>query len=147
MQLIRWNPIREMNNFRHRMNHMFDNAFTPTLKEDEALSMWNFKPAVDVYDNDKDIVIKAELPGMDKKDMVVHVNGRFLTLKGERSSENDVKEDNYHRRERSYGKFERVFTLPVKVDPDKITADYKDGILKIHIPKPEEQKPKQITVH
>ena len=147
MQLIRWNPIREMNNFRHRMNHMFDNAFTPTLMEDEALSMWNFNPAVDIYDNDKDIVIKAELPGMDKKDMVVHVNGRFLTLKGERSSENDVKEDNYHRRERSYGKFERVFTLPVKVDPDKITADYKDGILKIHIPKPEEQKPKQITVH
>jgi HSP20 family protein len=126
---------------------MFDNAFTPTLMEDDALSMWNFKPAVDIYDNDKDIVIKAELPGMDKKDMVVHVNGRFLTLKGERSSENDVKEDNYHRRERSYGKFERVFTLPVKVDPDKITADYKDGILKIHIPKPEEQKPKQITVH
>ena len=147
MQLIRWNPIREMNNFRHRMNHMFDNAFTPTLKEDEALSMWNFKPAVDVYDNDKDIVIKAELPGMDKKDMVVHVDGRFLTLKGERSSENEVKEDKYHRRERSYGKFERVFTLPEEVDPDKITADYKDGILKIHIPKPEEQKPKQITVH
>jgi HSP20 family protein len=126
---------------------MFDNAFTPTLKEDEASSMWNFKPAVDVYDNDKDIVIKAELPGMDKKDMVVQVNGRFLTLKGERSSENEVKEDKYHRRERSYGKFERVFTLPAEVDPDKITADYKDGVLKIHIPKPEEQKPKQITVH
>jgi HSP20 family protein len=129
------------------MNHMFDNVFYPTFKEDEALSMWNCKPAVDIYDNDKDIVIKAELPGMDKKDMVVHVKGRFLTLKGERSSENEVKEDKYHRRERSYGKFERVFTLPEEVDPDKITADYKDGVLKIHIPKPEGQKPKQITVH
>lgn len=147
MQLIRWNPIREMYNFRHRMNHMFDNTFAPTLEGEEALSMWNWKPVVDVYDNDKDIVIKAELPGMDKKDMVVHVNGRFLTLKGERLSENEVKEDKYHRRERSYGKFHRVFTLPEEVDPDKITADYKDGILKIHIPKPGKQKPKQITVH
>jgi len=147
MQLIRWNPIREMYNFRHRMNHMFDNAFTPTLKEDEALSMWNWKPAVDIYDNDRNIVIKAELPGMEKKDIILQVNGRVLTLKGEHSSENEVKEDKYHRRERSYGKFERVFTLPLEVDPDKITADYKDGVLKIDIPKPEEQKPKQITVH
>lgn len=147
MQLTRWNPIRDLYNFRHRMNHMFDNAFTPTLKEDEALSMWHWKPAVDVYDNGSHIMIKAELPGMDKKNIDVHVNGRFLTLKGERSSENEVKEDKYHRRERSYGKFERVFTLPAEVDPDKITADYKDGVLKIHIPKPEEQKPKQITVH
>ena len=147
MQLIRWNPIREMYNFRHRINHMFDNVFYPAREGDEALSMWNLKPAVDVYDNDNNIVIKAELPGMDKKDIVVHVNGRFLTLKGERSSENEVKEDKYHRRERSYGKFERVFTLPAEVDPDKITADYKDGILKIDIPKPEGQKPKEITVH
>ena len=147
MQLIRWNPIREMYNFRHRMNHMFDNAFTPALKEDEALSMWNWKPAVDIYDNDRNIVIKAELPGMEKKDIILQVNGRVLTLKGEHSSENEVKEDKYHRRERSYGKFERVFTLPAEVDPDKITADYKDGVLKIDIPKPEEQKPKQITLH
>jgi HSP20 family protein len=147
MQLIRWNPIREMCNFRHRMNHMFDNAFYPTVKEDEGLSMWNSKPAVDVYDNDKNIVIKAELPGMVKKDIIVQVNGRVLTLKGERSAENEVKEDKYHRRERSYGKFERIFTLPAEVDPDKITADYKNGVLKVDIPKFEEQKPKQITVH
>jgi len=134
-------------NFRHQMNHMFDNAFTPILKEDEVVSMWHWKPKVDVYDNDTHIVIKAELPGLDKKNIDVNVNGKFLTIKGERSSENDVKVDKYHRRERSYGKFERVFTLPAEVDPDTITADYKDGVLKIHIPKPEEQKPKQITVH
>ena len=147
MQLIKWKPIREMYDIRHLMNHMFENAFTPILKEDEALSIWNWKPAVDVYDNDNTIVITAELPGMDKKDIVVHVNGRFLTLNGERSFENEVKEDKYHRKERSYGKFQRVFTLPEEVDSDKITADYKDGILKIHIPKSEEGKPKQITVH
>jgi HSP20 family protein len=102
---------------------------------------------VDIYDNDHNIVIKAELPGVDKKDIVVHVEGRLLTLKGERSSEKEVNEDKYHCRERTYGKFERVFTLPAEVDADKITADYKDGVLKIDIPKPEEQKPKKITVH
>jgi HSP20 family protein len=126
---------------------MFDNAFTPTLNEDEVLSTWHCKPVVDIYDNDHNIVIKAELPGVDKKDIVVHVEGRLLTLKGERSSEKEVNEDKYHCRERTYGKFERVFTLPAEVDADKITADYKDGVLKIDIPKPEEQKPKKITVH
>ena len=147
MQLIRWNPIRDMYSFRNQINHMFDNSFYPTHKDDEELSIWNWKPVVDIYDNDDNIVIKAELPGVAKQDIVVDVKGRFLTLKGERSSENEVKEDKYHRRERAYGKFERIFTLPAEVDSDKIKADYKDGVLKIDIPKPEKQKPKQITVH
>jgi len=116
-------------------------------KGDEELSTWSWRPFVDIYDNDNNIVIKAELPGIDKKDIVVDVKDRFLTLKGERSSENEVKKDKFHRRERTYGKFERVFSLPMEVDPDKIKADYKDGVLKIDIPKLEKQKPKQITVH
>jgi HSP20 family protein len=136
-----------MYSFRNQINHMFDNSFYPTHKDDEELSIWNWKPVVDIYDNDHNIVIKAELPGVAKQDIVVDVKGRFLTLKGERSSENEVKEDKYHRKERAYGKFKRVFTLPAEVDPDKIKADYKDGVLKIDIPKPEKQKPKQITVH
>ena len=147
MQLIRCNPIRDMYSFRKLINHMFDNSFYPAHKDDEESSIWNWKPVVDIYDNDNNIVIKAELPGVAKQDIVVDVKGRFLTLKGERSSENEVKEDKYHRKERAYGKFKRVFTLPAEVDPDKIKADYKDGVLKIDIPKPEKQKPKQITVH
>jgi len=147
MQLIRWNPIRDMYSFRNQINHMFDNSFYPTHKDDEELSIWNWKPVVDIYDNDDNIVIKAELPGVAKQDIVIDVKGRFLTLKGERSSENEVKEDKYHSRERAYGKFERIFTLPAEVDSDKIKADYKDGVLRIDIPKPEKQKPKQITVH
>jgi HSP20 family protein len=102
---------------------------------------------VDIYENEEDIVITAELPGVDKNDMTVDVTGRVLTLKGERSIHNEVKEDNYYRQERCYGKFERCFTLPVEVDPDKIKADYKDGVLKINIPKAEESKPKQVTIH
>ncbi len=147
MQLIRWNPTRDRFSLRNRVNHVFDDFFFPTLRNDEEWSTCNWKPLVDIYDNDDNIVIKAELPGMEKKDIVIDVKGRVLTLKGERSSENEVKEDSYHRRERVYGKFERAFTLPMEVDSDKIKADYKDGVLEVNIPKPEERKPKQITIH
>jgi HSP20 family protein len=109
--------------------------------------MWNRYPTVDIYDNGEHLVITAELPGIDKEDIDIDVKNGVLTLKGERSSDNEVKEEKYYCRERTFGKFERVFRLPADVDPEKISADYKDGILKIDIPKPEEQKPKQITVH
>jgi HSP20 family protein len=126
---------------------MFNDFFSPTVSCDEAVSIWGWNPVVDIYENEENIVIKAELPGVDKNDIVVDVKGRVLTLKGERSTDNEVKEDNYYRQERSYGKFERAFALPVEVDPEKIKADYKDGILKIDIPKAEENKPKQVTIH
>jgi HSP20 family protein len=147
MELIRWNPMREMFNFRHQINHFFDDAFGPIDKDDAKLSLWDWHPVVDIYDNDENIVIKAELPGIEKKDISIDVKDGLLTLKGERSHDNEIKNDKYYRRERSFGRFERTFHLPVDVDPEKISADYKDGILKIDIPKPEEQKPKQITVH
>lgn len=147
MELIRWNPMRDMFSLRHPMNHLFDDAFRPVVRGDSKLSMWDWNPTVDIYDNDENIVIKAELPGIEKKDIVIDVKDGVLTLKGERSFDNEVKEKKYYCRERTFGKFERVFRLPAKVDPEKISADYKDGVLKIDIPKPEEQKPKQITVH
>lgn len=147
MELIRWNPMRDMFSLRHQMNHIFDDVFKPVVRGDSRLSMWNWNPTVDIYDNDENIVIKAELPGIDRKDIVIDVKDGVLTLKGERSFDNEIKEEKYYCRERTFGKFERVFRLPAKVDPEKISADYKDGILKIDIPKPEEQKPKQINVH
>jgi HSP20 family protein len=126
---------------------MFDDGFYPINRDEVELSMGSWNPVVDVYDNDDIIVIKAELPGIDKEGIEIDVKDRVLTLKGERSSESEVKDDNYYRRERSFGKFERAFNLPADVDPDKIKADYKDGVLKIDIPKPEEKKPRQITIH
>jgi len=147
MELIRWNPMKDMFSLRHQMNHLFDDVLRPVVRGDSRLSMWNQYPTVDIYDNDENIVIKAELPGIDKKDIVIDVKDGVLTLKGERSFDNEVKEEKYYCRERTFGKFERVFRLPADVDPEKISADYKDGILKINIPKPEEQQPKQITVH
>ena len=147
MQLVRWNPNRNLFNWNDRANRMFDGFLSPAVFGDEEDSKWEWNPVVDIFENDDHILLKAELPGMDKKDIQVDVKDRVLTLKGERASEKEVKEDTYYRRERSYGKFERSFTLPANVDSEKIKADYKDGVLKLEIPKPEERKPKQVTVH
>jgi len=147
MHLVRFNPMRDLFRRENRMSHIFDDFFYPTHGGDETSSVWDWKPLVDIYDNDENIVIKAELPGTNKTDIKIDVKGRVLTLKGERSTENEVKEDRYHRRERACGKFERAFTLPAEVDPEEIKADYNDGVLKINIPKPKEHEPKQITIH
>jgi HSP20 family protein len=147
MNLVRWNPWGEMEALEGRFNRFFNEAFFPKamLGDESGLAHWN--PRVDIYDNDNAFVIKAELPGVEKKDIEVDLKDHVLTLKGERSYENEVKEENYYRKERSFGKFHRAFSLPADLDPDKIKADFKDGILKIDIPKPEEKKPKKISVH
>ena len=147
MNLVKWNPWREMDTFQDRINRFFDRPFLPSEWQSEEACMESWKPMVDIYEDEDNIVIKAELPGVDKKDIHVDIKDRVLTLSGERSYDNEVKEDNYYRRERAYGKFQRAFSLPDTLDPDKIKADFKDGVLKIDIPKPEEKKPKQITVH
>ncbi|MGD9054759.1 MAG: Hsp20/alpha crystallin family protein [Desulfobacterales bacterium] len=146
MNLVRWNPWREMSTLQHRINHLFNEPFFRSGEDDE-LRIGTWYPAVDMFDDDDKIVIKAELPGMDKKDISVDIENRVLTLSGERNYDNEVKEENYYRRERATGKFKRAFNLPADVDEDQIKADFKDGVLKVEIPKPEEQKPKQITVH
>jgi len=147
MNLVRWNPDRDMGHFNSSLSSFFDDFFNPlreTAREEEA---WNWQPAVDIYENDMAIVVQAELPGVDKKDISVDLNGDTLTLKGERTSEKEAKEDKYYRKERVYGSFERHFKLPENVNPEKINADFKDGVLKVEIAKPEATKPKQITVH
>ena len=147
MELMKWNPTTDLFNLNSRFNTLWNDFFAPTRGVGTAERRWNWNPAVDVYENDDAIVVKAELPGVDKDQIAVDVDGRTLTLKGERTGENEVKEDNYYRRERVYGRFERSFALPAEVDADAIKAEFKDGVLKIEIPKPEGTKPKQITVH
>jgi HSP20 family protein len=146
MNLVRWNPWKEMSTLQHRINHMLNEPFFRSDSDDE-LRMGSWYPAVDMFDDGDKIVIKAELPGMDKKDISVDIEDRVLTLSGERNYENEVKEENYYRRERASGTFKRAFNLPADVNSDEIKADFKDGVLKIEIPKPEAKKPKQITVH
>jgi HSP20 family protein len=136
-----------MNTLQNRLNYLFDDSFFQPSRSDDDLSLGTWHPVVDMYDEDDRIVIKAELPGMDKKNITVDVKDRVLTLSGERNHDNEVKEENYYRREMAYGKFQRAFSLPADVDSDKIKADFKDGLLKIEVPKPEKQKPKEITIH
>ncbi len=147
MNLVRWSPGREMNALQNRLNHLFADSFFQPSRSDDDLSLGTWHPVVDMYDEDDKVVIKAELPGMDKKDIAIDVKDQVLTLSGERTYDNEVKEENYYRRERAYGKFQRAFSLPADVDSDKIKADFKDGLLEIEVSKPEKQKPKEITIH
>ena len=147
MNLIKWNPWREMDAFSNRFDSLFDRRFFPAVSFSEESGLRDWRPVVDIYDEDNKIVIKAEIPGVDKDKINVDVKDGVLTLTGERSYENEAKEENYHRRERAFGRFERAFALVEGLDLDKIDADYRDGVLRIEIPKPEEKKPKKIEIH
>ncbi|RJQ73012.1 MAG: Hsp20/alpha crystallin family protein [Desulfobacteraceae bacterium] len=147
MELMKWNPMKELFNMRSRLDSMVDNFFMPMRNISTNEALWSWNPAVDIYENDDSIVVTAELPGVDKDQIAVDLQGRVLTLRGERASEQEVKEENYYRHERTHGRFERSFMLPTEVDPETVKAEYKDGVLNIRVPKPEEKKPKKISVH
>jgi HSP20 family protein len=147
MNLVKWNPRREMETFQDRFGNFFREPFFKTSLLNDEAGMGRWEPVVDIYDDKDNFVIKAELPGVDKKDIDIDLKDHVLTLKGERSYENEVKEDNYYHKERVFGKFQRAFRLPANLDSEKINADFKDGVLKIEIPKPEEEKPQKIVVH
>jgi HSP20 family protein len=147
MELIRWNPTRDLFDLRGRFNSLFNDFFMPGLKSETQEGLWNWNPAVDVMEDDNNMIVKAELPGVEKDKINVELNGRMLTIKGERSAETETKEEKYYRKESMYGQFERSVALPAEVDPESIKARYKDGILTVQVPKPEDAKPKKISVH
>jgi HSP20 family protein len=147
MNLVKWNPMREMETFQNRINGLFGHSFFPSFSLDDDMSLGNWRPVVDIYENDDTLVVKAELPGVDKKDISVDLKDGVLTLSGKRSHEKEVKEENYYRKESAYGSFQRSFNVPAEIEPDKIKAEFKDGVLKVEIPRPQEKKPKKIAVH
>ena len=146
MQLVKWNPARDIFGMPLGFNRLFDDFFSPATPHN-GTSLHNWEPRVDVYEDKESYFIDAELPGMDKKDITVDLDGGILTLKAERSAENEVKDENFYRRERACGKYERAFRMPEEIDTGKIAADYKDGVLKIRVPKTEKPSPQKITVH
>jgi HSP20 family protein len=127
-------------------NRLFREAFSPVFGEGE-LSTRTWAPPVDIYENGESLVLKAELPGVNPDDVEIRVEDNTLYLKGERKFEKEVKEQNYHRVERSYGTFTRTFSLPNSIDADKVAASYKDGVLTLTMPKKEEAKPKTIKIN
>jgi len=127
-------------------DRLFREAFSPALGEGEV-STRTWAPPVDIYENGDNLVLKAELPGINPDDVEIRVEDNTLYLKGERKFEKEVKEQNYHRVERSYGTFTRTFSLPNSIDSDKVAATYKDGVLTLTMPKKEEAKPKTIKIN
>ncbi len=146
MAIVRWEPIRDLLTTQDRFNRLLNETFSGVFGGEE-LSTRSWNPAVDVYETDHDLVLKAELPGIDPKNVDIRVEDGTLYLKGERKQESEVKEGNYHRVERSYGSFMRTFTLPNSVNVENIKADYKDGVLTLTMAKHEEAKPKTIKIN
>ena len=145
MAIIRWAPFREMAAVQERMNQLFNDVYG--RQSDDLMARGAWVPPVDIYENgNHELVIKAELPAMTRDEIDVTVEHDTLTLGGEKKFEQDVKDEQYHRVERSYGSFSRSFALPTTVDVGKISAEYKDGVLTIKLPFREQAKPKQIKV-
>jgi HSP20 family protein len=144
--LTRWEPFREFATLQDRMNRLFRDSYNDA-GQDESLTTSRFAPAVDVYEDEHQVTLKIEVPGIDEKDIDVRVENNTLTVQGERKIEKEEKEENYRRVERQYGSFTRTFTLPQTVDSEKVSASYDKGVLKITLPKRAEAKPKQIKVN
>jgi HSP20 family protein len=143
--LTRWDPFREFSTLQDRMNRLFHDSLGDG--REEALTTTAFAPAVDVYEDEHNVTLKIEVPGIDEKDIDVRIENNTLTVHGERKFEKDEKEENYRRVERQYGSFTRTFTLPNTVETENVSANYDKGVLKIKLAKKAEAKPKQIKVN
>ena len=143
MTLVRWDPFRELMNVQGRLNQIL--ADSANIGRDDAYGTW--VPPVDIFERGDELVIRAEIPGINREELDIQVEDGTLVLSGERRREEQVEEENAYRLERSYGKFSRSFRLPTTVDTSKITAQYKDGVLEVVLPKLEEAKPRTVKIH
>ncbi len=143
MSLVRWDPFDDLASLRESMDKLFEEFFTHRPRG-QVVAAW--EPAVEVFETDSDVVVRAELPGIDPKNVEITVTDDTLTLKGEARLEREDKGRNYHRRELRYGSFLRSLALPSDVKGDQATASYRNGILEIRVPKSERAKPKSVKV-
>ena len=143
MAITRWDPFREVVTMQNRLNSLFRDM----NESDSPLTTAAFVPAVDIYEDDKKVLLKLEVPGIEEKDLDVSVENNTLTVKGERKFEKEEKEENFHRIERRYGSFYRAFTLPSTVDTEHVNAKYNAGVLKLELLKKPEAQPKQIKIN
>ena len=146
MAIIKWDPLGNVATLQDRINKLFDDSFPHQALEDENVPLCAWTPSVDVYETDQGIVIAADLPGVNKDDVAVEIKDNIMTISGERSADTVCQATNYYRRERTCGKFHRSFSLHTMVSPEEIKAKFKNGVLMVEIPKPADDKPKQISV-
>ena len=147
MSIVRWDPFRDVSALQDRINRIFNESFGRSRDFEDEVSLYDWRPPVDIYETGEGIVLKIELPGVNKGDVSVEVKDNVLTIKGERLLDPAIRDESYYRKERSFGKFNRSFSLQELIKPDLIKASFKDGVLTVEIPRPEEEKPKQVTVN
>src|SRR5271168_1969622 len=146
MTITRWETYRDVVALQNRMNSLFQD-FSRNNGENELVTAAGFVPPVDIYEDEHQLVLKLEIPGVRQEDLDVRMENTTLSVKGERSFQSEGKEKNFHRGERRYGSFYRAFTVPTTIDPESIKADYDAGVLRIELQKRPESKPKQIKVN
>ena len=142
--ITRWDPFRNLSSLQDQVNRLFESSVQGQADK-SALTTW--APAVDIYETENELVLKAELPDVEEKDIDVRVENNMLTIRGERKFESKVKEENYLRVERTYGSFSRSFSLPTTVNTEAIKAEYAKGVLTVELPKRAESKPKQVKIN
>ena len=145
MAIVRWEPLREFSTLQNEMNRLFNTVFdAPAPAGNGGLRRW--LPAMDLVESGDHFVLRADLPGLGEDDVNIEVEDRVLTISGERKAEHEVDKDGYHRIERAFGSFSRSLTLPEGIDADAVQATFDRGVLEVRIPKPEERKPRKISI-
>jgi HSP20 family protein len=145
MTVVRWEPTRELSSLQGEMNRLFNSVFdTPAAAGQAGPRRW--LPAMDLMEAEEHFVLRADLPGVSEEDVTIEVEDGTLTVSGERKSEHEVNKEGFHRVERAFGRFSRSLTLPQGIDPEAVTAEFDKGVLEIRIPKPEERKPRRVSI-
>ena len=146
MAVVRWEPLRELGTLQNEMNRLFNTVFDAPASPTNGGTMRRWMPAMDLVETDDHFVLRADLPGLSESDVNIEVEDRVLTVSGERKSEHETTKEGYHRVERAFGAFSRSLTLPEGVEADAVQATFDRGVLEVRIPKPEESKPRRISI-
>ncbi len=147
MSIVRWDPFRDVAVLQDRINRIFNESFGVSRELDDDVSLYDWRPPVDIYETTDGFILKVELAGVEKEDVSVEVKDNVLTLNGERLLDPEIKDEHYYRKERTFGKFHRSFTLQESIKPEQVKASFKNGVLTIAVPRPTEEKSEQVTVN
>ena len=146
MPIVRWDPFRDVAALQDRINRIFSESFDSSRELDDDGGLYDWRPPVDIYETADGYNLKVELAGVEKEDVSVEVKDNVLTIRGERLLDPEVKDEQYYRKERTFGKFQRSFTLQEPIKPEQVKASFKNGVLTIVVPRPTQEKAKQIAV-
>jgi HSP20 family protein len=144
MTIVRWEPLRELSSLQTEMNRLFNTAFDAPAGGNGGARRWT--PAMDLVETDEHFVLRADLPGMTEDDVNIELEDNVLTVSGERKAEHEEKREGFYRVERAFGTFSRALTLPRGIDPEAVNASFANGVLEVRVPKPEQRKPRKITI-